>query len=91
MMKHNTITLKISGRVQGVGFRYFVLRIANELGIKGIVRNEQDERVSIECEPGPNFDLFLEKIRAEHPGHIDEIKMTRTESDKAFDSFMIGH
>lgn len=29
----------ISGRVQGVGFRFFAERVANQLGIRGYVRN----------------------------------------------------
>ncbi|WP_372906564.1 acylphosphatase, partial [Rhodohalobacter sp.] len=31
--------LKISGRVQGVGFRHFTRTNAGDLGIKGWVRN----------------------------------------------------
>ena len=31
--------IRISGRVQGVGFRYFARRSAKELGITGWVRN----------------------------------------------------
>ncbi len=35
----------ISGRVQGVGFRAFVLRNADELNIKGWVRNTYNDEV----------------------------------------------
>ena len=38
MVKH----LQISGRVQGVGFRYHTCRVARELGITGWVRNRRD-------------------------------------------------
>jgi acylphosphatase len=35
----------VSGRVQGVGFRYFVQRAAQELGLKGYVKNRADGTV----------------------------------------------
>ncbi len=42
MAKGNDIVryeIIVSGLVQGVGFRYFVLRKAQELGLKGFVKN----------------------------------------------------
>ncbi|MCS7118650.1 MAG: acylphosphatase [Archaeoglobaceae archaeon] len=41
------IEVFVSGVVQGVGFRYFTLRVARELGIKGYVKNLPDGRVYI--------------------------------------------
>lgn len=37
----------VSGRVQGVGFRWFVARNAHALGLTGWVRNEDDGRVQV--------------------------------------------
>jgi acylphosphatase len=38
---------RISGRVQGVGFRYFAERAARELGLCGYVRNRDDGSVEV--------------------------------------------
>lgn len=39
-----------SGRVQGVGFRYRALYIAQSLGLTGWVRNSWDDRVEMEVQ-----------------------------------------
>jgi acylphosphatase len=39
-------TFHVHGRVQGVGFRYFVRQEAQSLGLGGWVRNEPDGTVS---------------------------------------------
>ena len=44
------------GRVQGVGFRYFILRRAMDLGLTGWVANESDGSVRCVAE-GPRSDL----------------------------------
>lgn len=38
---------EISGRVQGVGFRYFAERVANQLGVRGYVKNRWDGTVEV--------------------------------------------
>ena len=37
----------VRGRVQGVGFRYFVERVASELKVTGYTRNLDDGRVEV--------------------------------------------
>lgn len=41
------VKMIVSGRVQGVGFRYFVIISARELGILGRVWNNDDGTVEI--------------------------------------------
>ena len=40
----------VSGRVQGVGYRYFVLRQADVLGVSGFARNRADGAVEVVAE-----------------------------------------
>ena len=39
--------MEVHGRVQGVGFRWFVVEKAHELELSGWVRNRQDGKVEI--------------------------------------------
>jgi acylphosphatase len=40
----------VEGRVQGVGFRYFVIETAQRLGLMGWVRNRWDDTVEVTAE-----------------------------------------
>lgn len=40
----------VRGRVQGVGYRYFVLRQADTLGVTGFARNRADGSVEVVAE-----------------------------------------
>lgn len=44
---------RVEGRVQGVGFRYFVSQAASELGVRGWVRNRWDGSVELVAEGAP--------------------------------------
>jgi acylphosphatase len=59
----------IRGGVQGVGFRYFVLRRARALGLTGWVRNRADGTVEVDAE-GDRAALegLLERLREGPPG-----------------------
>lgn len=40
----------VKGRVQGVGYRYFVMRLAGDLGVSGYARNRVDGTVEVVAE-----------------------------------------
>ena len=57
------VRARVSGVVQGVGFRYFTHRIAVSLGLDGYVRNMSDGSVEAVAEGDAQMvDLFLDKI-----------------------------
>lgn len=58
------VNLTISGKVQGVGFRYFVLRQAQELGITGRVSNKSNGDVEAFAQgEKADFEQFIAKVK----------------------------
>jgi acylphosphatase len=55
----------ISGRVQGVGFRFFVERVASQLGLRGYVRNLADGNVEA-------YAIGIETLLEEFQRHLAE-------------------
>jgi acylphosphatase len=59
----------VSGRVQGVGFRYHMRRAAENHDVSGFVRNLDDGAVEIEAQGFPGeVDAFLAEARRGPPG-----------------------
>lgn len=57
--KHLNIT--VQGKVQGVFYRASTKAVADQLGVKGIVKNADDGSVYIEAEAEPSLlDMFLD-------------------------------
>jgi len=85
-------TIKISGIVQGVGFRPFVYRIAKRLALGGWVKNLGDAGVEIEAECSKEkISKFIDILKKEKPvnSKIDRIDVEWKESSKEFDGFRI--
>ena len=55
----------VEGRVQGVGFRYFVFQQAQRFSVKGWVRNLENGSVEIQAEgDADSMNHFLDKVRS---------------------------
>jgi acylphosphatase len=83
--------LIVSGVVQGVGFRYYVFRIAQSFAINGWVRNRYDGSVEIYAE-GEESSLqgFLEEIRiGPRHAHVADIKINWQEYKGEYKDFRI--
>jgi len=71
----------VSGRVQGVGFRYFVVREAEALGLAGWVRNLPDGQVEVLAsgEGGP-VDAFEGRLWQGPPhAHVTGVEFAAAE------------
>lgn len=81
----------VAGRVQGVGFRYYVLLSAHRLGVFGDVRNLPDGRVEVRAQ-GPTERLagLLASVRSGPPGsRVDSVESSELQQGMRFDTFTI--
>ena len=85
-----TLHLKLYGTVQGVGCRYKIERIANELAIRGWVRNVGDSVVEVIAQ-GDNIGQFLERIKKLPPPiRIDRLEEGFLDLDNYYAHFVIN-
>lgn len=79
-----------SGRVQGVGFRDTVARLAARYAVDGFVRNLPDGRVRLVAEGAPEvLDAFLRAVHAAMRANIRHVRMSRGAPIGTFDGFTI--
>lgn len=70
---------RVYGRVQGVGFRWWVRDAASRLGLRGTVRNEADGTVRLEAAgDAASLDRLQELLERGPPGaRVDEVRSER--------------
>lgn len=87
------LTATVTGRVQGVGFRWFVQRVACSSGLTGYVRNLHGGGVEVVAEgEEPALQRLLESLRQGPPGaRIDRVDHVWQRDVHQFTSFEISH
>ena len=87
------ITAIARGRIQGVGYRYFVTDCAREAGVCGFVKNKPDGSVLMVAEGGQEaLDVFLKLVRTSYEPviRVDEISVSPGEASGKFFGFWVS-
>jgi acylphosphatase len=85
------VRLLIRGRVQGVGFRYFVEDEARALGLKGWVRNRHDGAVEAAVAgPAETVEAMVEACRRGPPAARVERVDVQEEEQSALELLLPG-
>jgi len=90
-MAMKAVHMTARGRVQGVGFRFFVRERSVSYGIKGWIRNRPDGSVEIHAEGDKGkLSQFIANVR-EGPvfGHVSELLVEWIEPEQTYLGFNI--
>jgi acylphosphatase len=93
MAGEQRLTARVVGRVQGVGFRWWVRSRADELGLTGWVMNADDERgVELVAEGQPARLDALERLLWKGPSsaRVEEVEASRQPASGEFGRFEIS-
>ena len=84
-----TRQLQIAGRVQGVGFRFYMQRKALELGVAGWVRNRPDSSVEALVQGSPDAVAAMIAWARRGPASAAVSEVTIAEGDGEYAEFMV--
>ena len=84
-----TLLVRITGKVQGVGFRFSTVRQAHSTGVTGWVRNLDDGAVEALLQgPHDHVDKLLSWMHMGPPAaRVDEVEITEVQDDRRYDRF----
>jgi len=83
------LSARVFGVVQGVGFRFWTMGKAEELGLTGLVKNLDDGSVSVIAEgPAVQVEALLDWLKSENtPGRVERVEDTLSAAEGAFRGF----
>ncbi len=86
------VRAKVEGIVQGVGFRYFVMRAAEGFGLKGYVRNCHDGSVEVEAEgTKETLDLLLMELeKGPQMSRVENLTVHWFDDEKGYKDFSLS-
>ena len=85
-------TVRFSGRVQGVGFRYTTKRAAGGFDVTGYVRNMDDGTVELVAEGTREvLTAFREKVEGQMGGNIRERQIDVTPATGEYSDFKVRY
>jgi len=89
LSKQARLTAWVRGRVQGVGFRWWVRSVALELGLLGLAENLVDGRVKIIAEGNKDSCMaLLERLQAPGtPGNVVQVTYRWDQARGGLDEF----
>lgn len=87
------VEVRVTGRVQGVGFRHYTTQQARRLGVDGWVRNERDGSVCVVAEaPKDVIDAFLKRLQhGPSTARVDGIEADRSNASGEFSGFAVRY
>ena len=87
------MSIRFEGHVQGVGFRYTVVRCAGSCDVTGFVKNEMDRSVSVVAEGSEDeLNRLLQGIRSSSVGRfIVKEYMSWSPATGQFSSFDVSY
>ncbi len=85
--------IKITGRVQGVGFRYYTQKVAGELGLKGWVRNRPDHSVLVMVQGNEkDIETFVDYLKIGPAlARVDKISKVKMATMNEFSQFEVKY
>jgi len=83
-------SVRVKGKVQGVGFRFYTQKTAKELGVRGFVKNMPNGSVYIEAEADPDkMEVFINWVnKGPEWARVDSVSL-QEKPQEGFVGFMI--